>query len=120
VWLLAGVFGLSALVNVAVNFLLIPRWGAAGAGMATVLCEWLNLVVIMRLVSREFRISFAAEGLWRYLLAAAGMALVLWLASGTGLAVEILLGVLCYAGGLLVLGYLRSADMLAIRRLLAQ
>lgn len=120
VWLLAGVFGLSALVNVAVNFLLIPRWGAVGAGMATVLCEWLNLVVIMRLVSREFRISFAAEGLWRYLLAAAGMALVLWLASGTGLAVEILLGVLCYAGGLLVLGYLRSADMLAIRRLLAQ
>jgi len=36
------------------------------------------------------------------------------------LAVIILLGLLAYAGGLMLLGYLRSPDLLTVRRLLTQ
>jgi O-antigen/teichoic acid export membrane protein len=120
VWVLAGVFGLSALVNVLANLLLIPRWGATGASLATVACEWLNLVLVACLVQREFHVSFSPAGLWRYLLAVTSMVLVLWLASDYGLVVMMLGALLAYGAGLLLLGYLRSADMLAMRRLFAQ
>lgn len=120
VWTLAGVFGLGALINISVNFILIPRWGAVGASVATVLCEWLTLLFVSVLVHREFAVPFSPEGLWRYILAAAGMAFVLWLTKGWGLAIELLSSLLAYAGCLLLMGYLRSADMLAFRRLLAQ
>jgi O-antigen/teichoic acid export membrane protein len=120
VWTLAGVFGLSALVNVLVNFVLIPRWGAVGASIATVLCEWLILLLVTLLVHREVKVPFSLQGLWRYFLAAAGMALVLGLTSGSGLVLELSAGIMTYVGCLLLLGYWRSADMLAVRRLLAQ
>lgn len=120
VWTLAGVFGLGALINIGVNFIFIPRWGAVGASVATVLCEWLILLFVSVLVYREFAVPFSSEGLWRYMLAAAGMAFVLWFASGWGLAIELASGVLTYAGCLLLFGYLRSADMRAVRRLLAE
>jgi O-antigen/teichoic acid export membrane protein len=120
VWTLAGVFGLSALVNVLVNFVLIPRWGAVGASIATVLCEWLSLLLVTLLVHREFKVPFSLQGLWRYFLAGAGMALVLGLTSGSGLVLELSAGIMTYVGCLLLLGYWRSADMLAVRRLLAQ
>src|SRR5205085_153465 len=50
VWPLVGVYALSALVNVAGNAVLIPRWGAGGAALATVVCEWLNLVLVVGLL----------------------------------------------------------------------
>lgn len=120
VWTLAGVFGLGALINISLNFILIPGWGAVGASVATVLCEWLTLLFVSVLVHREFAVPFSPEGLWRYILAAAGMAVVLWLTSGLGLAIELVSGILTYTGCMLLFGYLRSADMWAIRRLLAQ
>ncbi|HEV8306493.1 MAG TPA: flippase [Methylomirabilota bacterium] len=119
VWALAGVYGAGLLANVVGNLILIPRWGAWGASIATLACEWLTLALVVRLIQRRFTVSFSADGLWRYVPAAAGMALCMWLGRGFGLAAEIVLGALAYAGGLLLLGYLRSADMLAVRRLLA-
>ena len=120
VWALAGVFVLSALVNVLANLLLIPGWGAMGASLATVACEWLNLVLVARLVQREFHVSFSPDGLWRYFLAVTSMVLVLWLARDYGLVVMMLGALLAYGAGLLLLGYLRSAEILAMRRLFAQ
>lgn len=120
VWQLAGIYGLSVLVNVAFNLLLIPLFGAAGAGIATVVCEWLNLVLVIRLMRREFGFSLSREGLWRYLVAAVVMAVVLWAGRDLTLILEILLGTLAYVASLLLVGYLRSADLLAVKRLLAQ
>ena len=54
------------------------------------------------------------------MLATMAMAFVLALSKGAGLAMELSAGVVAYTGCLLLLGYLRSADMLAMRRLLAQ
>jgi O-antigen/teichoic acid export membrane protein len=120
VWALVGVYALSALVNVAGNVLLVPRWGAAGASVATVVCEWLNLVLVVRLLRTTFGVTLSAAGLWRYLAAAAAMLAGLWLAQPLGVAPAIGLAAATYGGSLWALGYTRSADHLAVKRLLAQ
>jgi O-antigen/teichoic acid export membrane protein len=120
VWALVGVYALSALVNVAANLALVPRWGAAGAAAATVVCEWLNLVLVIRLVRGAFGVTLTAAGLWRYLAATAGMLPVVWAAQPLGVAPAIALAAAAYAGLLWALGYTRSADHLAVKRLLAQ
>jgi O-antigen/teichoic acid export membrane protein len=120
VWSLAAVYGISSMVNIAGNLILIPMFGGLGASLATLFCEWLNLVLIIGLIRRHFGVSFSAEGLWRYALASAGLACALWMTRGYGLAAELLLGGLAYVGGLFFLGYARSADMLAVKQLLIQ
>ncbi len=120
VWSLAGVYWLSVALNVLANLFFIPRWGAEGASGATLLCEWVNLAFVVGIIRRAFRCAIPWQGLWRYLLAAGAMAAALWLARGYGLPMEILVGVMTYAAGLVLLGYLRSADFGALRRLLAQ
>jgi len=117
---LARVYGVSVLVNVIVNFFLIPRWGSVGAAVSTVICEWFSLALVVGMIRREFGLSLSSEGLWRYILAAAMMSVGVWLSRDLGLAIEILIGITAYVCGLLLLGYLRSADMLTVRRLLAQ
>ena len=117
---LARMYGLSVLVNVLLNLVLIPRWGPVGAAVATVACEWLNLALVVRMVRREFGLSLSSEGLWRYLVAAAIMIVVLWAGRDLALALEVFLGALAYVAGLFLVGYLRSADLLTVKRLLAQ
>ena len=48
------------------------------------------------------------------------MSVVAWLSRGFGLPLEILLGVAAFIGGLMMVGYLRSTDLLTVRRLLTQ
>jgi len=120
VWSLVAVYATSALVNIVGNLVLIPRYGSRGAALATLLCEWLNLALVIGLLRATFGVSFSPTGLWRYALAAGGMGLAVWFLRGYGLAVEIATGALAYGGALLALGYTRSADHLAMRRLLAQ
>lgn len=120
VWALVGVYALSAAVNVAGNLVLVPRWGAAGSAAATVVCEWLNLVLVVRLLRGAFGVRLTAAGLWRYPVATAVMLLAVWAAHPLGVAPAIGLAAAAYAGALWALGYTRSADHLAVKRLLAQ
>jgi len=120
VWALVGVYALSALVNVAGNLVLVPRFGAAGSAVATVVCEWLNLVLVVRLLRGAFGVTVSGAGLWRYLAATAGMLAALRLAHPLGVAPAIALAAAAYAAALWALGYTRSADHLAVKRLLAQ
>src|SRR2546421_10021814 len=61
---LARVYSLSVLVNVMVNFFLIPRWGSLGAAGSTGICEWLNLVLVVVMIRGEVWLSLTCEGLW--------------------------------------------------------
>jgi O-antigen/teichoic acid export membrane protein len=117
---LARVYGLSVAVNILLNIVLIPRWGPVGAAVATVACEWLNLALVVGMARREFGLSLSYEGLWRYLVAAAAMVVVLWASRDLALALEVVFGTLAYVAGLFFVGYLRSADLLTVKRLLAQ
>jgi peptidoglycan biosynthesis protein MviN/MurJ (putative lipid II flippase) len=107
-------------VNVAGNLVLVPRWGAAGAAAATVLCEWLNLALVVRLLRGAFGLTVSAAGLWRYVAATGGMLAALRLAHGLGVAPAIVVAAAAYAGTLWALGYTRSADHLAVKRLLVE
>lgn len=42
--------GLGALMNVVLNFLMIPRWGAMGAAIATLVTEFVSSFVVMAIV----------------------------------------------------------------------
>ena len=120
VWPLVAVYAASAAVNVALNGLLIPRYGATGAAVATLACEWLNLAVVIALVRGGFGVSFTAAGLWRYAGAAALMLTAVWAAQGAGVLAAIVAGAATYAAALWALGYLGSPDHVATKRLLAQ
>jgi O-antigen/teichoic acid export membrane protein len=120
VWPLVGVYAISALVNVAGNLLLIPGGGAAGAAVATLACEWLNLIVLARLLRQAFGVRASAAGLWRYGAATAVMLVVAWLARPLGVIADVALATATYAAALWVLGYTRSDDHVAVTRLLAE
>lgn len=113
---LAGVYGIGLAVNVAANLVLIPIWGAQGASIATVLCEWLTLMIVTVMVMRTFSLTLSYDGLWRYALSAVVMALSLWAAHDAPLAIQILIGGMAYLIGLVSVGYLQSNDMQIVRR----
>ena len=120
VWPLVAVYAASAAVNVGLNLLLIPRYGAAGAAVATLVCEWLNLAVMIVLVRGGYGMSFTAAGLWRYAGAAAVMLTAVWAAQAAGVFAAVVAGAATYVGALWALGYLGSPDHVATKRLLAQ
>jgi O-antigen/teichoic acid export membrane protein len=120
VWALVAVYALSVLVNVVGNVVLVPRWGAAGAALATVACEWLNLALVVRLLRDAFGVRVSGEGLWRYGIAIAAMLTLLTLARPFGVLASVAIAAAAYAGALWTLGYTRSADHLLVRRLLLE
>jgi len=114
---LAGVYGIGLAVNVAANMVLIPAWGAAGAALATVGCEWMVLALVVGMVRKTFSLSLSCAGLWRYGASAITLAAALLAFHGEGLAVQVLVGVAAYGVSLIGFGYLRSADMQAMKLL---
>jgi O-antigen/teichoic acid export membrane protein len=117
---LAALYAVTTVLNVAAVLLLVPRWGALGAAVATVACEWFNLAAVVVMVRTRFGASFSPAGLWRYAVAAAGLVLAVWAAQGAGWLVAGMAGALAYAGALVAAGYRGSSDHLAVKRLLAQ
>lgn len=119
VWPLVGIYGLSAGLNITGNLLLIPGWGAVGAATMTIVCEWFNLALVSIMLRREFAVSIEWRGLWRYALAAMGMASVLWLAQSSGVAIAVFSGTMGYVTMLVVLGCVRISDLVELKRWLA-
>ena len=120
VWTLVGVYALSAFVNVVANVVLVPRWGAAGAAVATVLCEWLNLALVVRLLREAFGVRLSTAGLWRYGAAIAVMLAALMLTRPLGVIAAIPVAAAAYGTALWAFGYTRSADHLLVKRLLVE
>ena len=114
---LAGIYGIGLVVNVAANLVLIPVWGAVGAALATVGCEWMVLILVAGMVRKTFSLSLSCAGLWRYGVSAIMMAAALLVFHGEGLAIQVFVGVAAYGISLIGFGYLRSADMRGMRLL---
>ena len=90
-------------VNIALNFLLIPRWGIAGAAASTVVAEAL-ILLSAALVIRAGGVRFRLGAIWRPALAAAVMAAaLLGLRTGEKLALSVALGSVVYAAVLYLL-----------------
>jgi O-antigen/teichoic acid export membrane protein len=109
---IAGITGISALINVAVNFALIPQFGMAGAAYAT-LAGHSAMAILTYFVSRRF---FSVPYDWFRLLrlatatvAALGVAQLLdYTLMGR------LVGIASFAGGLFVLKIISIRDVKSI------
>jgi O-antigen/teichoic acid export membrane protein len=120
-WLLAAM-SVPALTNVALNLLLIPRFGVLGAAWATAASFAVGLIASLSIGRRILPLPIPWNALIRCSLAAAVMALVVWFLPAIGGFAELMLdasvgagvyGVCAYAlnaGGVRELGQrLRSA-----------
>ena len=99
--------GAAALSNLALNALLIPRYGIAGAAAATVITEAARLVLAIHF-STEFgfgRTPFSRY--WRSAIAGALMAASILAIPGRSLILGIPIGALVYLGALTLLGGVR-------------
>lgn len=98
-WLITG---LAAVVNVALNLLLIPPYGMMGAAVATVAAYGVMFVAMTWYAQRVFPVPYQ----WRRVLTAAGAAVALLLAGKAvgGLAAALAL-TLAYPLALLLLGF---------------
>lgn len=107
-----SVFG-SAVVNFAVNALLIPRYGAAGAVLGTLVAELFGCVWQFAAISKELRLGGTLLRQCVYLVIGGIMIVTVRLAAGVlpsnviGLLVEIVLGAVVFA--LLCLAYWKTA-----------
>ncbi len=94
---------IAALVlNAALNYLMIPRWGIVGSALATVISDLLSLFALFALTSsivalHPFRL------LWRPITCAIVMGVFLWLFQSIHVLILIAFGAAIYGGGLFVL-----------------
>ncbi len=105
-------------LNVVLNAILIPMYGAYGAAIATVATIAVSFVLHLRLVGKFlYRVNFLALT-WRLLLAAAGMAAVIAWVRGAGLAAMIPAGAATYLVLLPILGFVTKDDLEIFRSIL--
>lgn len=93
----------SAGINVVLNFLLIPRYGLTGAAMATVLSEFIFLMVLHIVVRRRVVSVQLLRPLWRPALATTGMSLAVLLTKSHGFMISIATGATTYLALLVIL-----------------
>ena len=106
------------LLNVALNFIFIPRWGFVGAAWATVLCEYIGIVIGFILAApylgKAGKISWLRP-LTASLAAAAIMGLGVFLSPSL---YWLLVGPVVYAVGLIVFGGLDPEDWAGLKSIL--
>ena len=98
---------LAAGINLALNAVLIPRWGLRGAAIATLVTEATRMGLALTFVGREgYGVSWLAR-FWRPLIAAGAMATVLLLLDSRSLPLGVAVGGLVYLGVLTAVGGVR-------------
>jgi len=108
---------LAMLVNIAANFLLIPRFDFFGAAVATIISEAVLLTYFLIVLRREE--GGLPRGIfpWRALPAAAVLVAATAALRSFHLALVIIVGAVLYLGGIWALGALRDQELEIIRRL---
>ncbi len=106
-----------AVANLTLNFVLIPRYGMLGAGIATITCEVIVLALIL-FYSRRVVIAFATGHLAKALSASAVMGAALCLIRG-GLASKLLMGIMIYAAAMTLLRGVTAEDVGLLKQLWA-
>ena len=97
----------AAVVNIALNFALIPRYGMVGAAASTLITETVRTILSLAYVAREGLPLPPARRFWRAALAAAAMAAALLAVRPPSFWVALALGAASYALVLLLAGGIR-------------
>lgn len=112
----AIIHGAAAAVNVALNLLLIPRFGILGSAAATLAAE-LTVVTAGLLVLRRMHAVPSMRPMIRPLAAAAVMSVIVWAAAPLPLVARMGLGAVVYGAALALMGGLPPAiGMLSLRK----
>lgn len=101
---LAYIYGLGAIVNVAANFIFIPRYSYYGAASTTVLTEFVVTVLMIVVLYRDIPALFSFRLILKYIFAALIMALPLYFLADGNLFFLIISAVLVYFGVLYLIG----------------
>ena len=97
----------SAVVNIALNVLLIPRWGVLGAAYATVATEAMRGVLALTFTTREGYPGLPVRRFLPSAVAAVIMALAVWATGGASVWLRVGVGAVTFAAALTALGGLR-------------
>jgi O-antigen/teichoic acid export membrane protein len=115
VWIVLG----AAVLNVALNWFAIPRYGINGAAGASVLAYAVSIVVTAAFGRRYFAVPFPPRTVAQVTIGGAAMAAVLWPLRGhlapVALAGQVVLGAAVYGAVLLSLNFLHLRDYLVER-----
>jgi O-antigen/teichoic acid export membrane protein len=93
--------------NVALNVVVIPFWGMAGAAMVTLATECVRLVPMLRFLRRTGVPLAPLRRFWRTLVAAGVMTVVVMAAGPRNVWLSVIVGALAYIGALYLAGGLR-------------
>jgi O-antigen/teichoic acid export membrane protein len=115
-WRLALYSAAGMAVNVLLNLLLIPHYGAHGSAWATVITEVLTMVLMLGTGLRLLHLRLSVGRIARTLILAAGMTGVMVLAGPLGFIAAGTLGVLFYAGGLFLLRIVDRDELRTLSR----
>jgi O-antigen/teichoic acid export membrane protein len=118
--LIALFLGLTAVVNILINLLLVPRIGAVGSAIARV-ASIVTLFVFTALAVARIGIGARIrQHVWRPLLAAVLMAIVIWLLAGQPGWIRVGTGALAYVIGLVLLGTFTARERAMFHAFLKQ
>lgn len=117
VWIVLAV----AVSNIAINLIVIPRWGIGGAAVSSVLAYVLSIAITGVVGRRHFAMPFPSAAAVRVSLACAAMAAALLPfrahTSPAALTVQVVGGALLYAAVLIATNFLGLRDLIGDRLL---
>ena len=114
----ARIYAINAVANVVLNMIFIPRYGVVAAAAVTVVTDLLAAVQFQFLLSRRLHLPQIGGYLVRVALAAASMAVPVYLASGLHMLVQIGIGIITYLVALLLLHVPDAMDWAIFHRVL--
>ncbi len=117
---LMNIVGISALLNVGLNFLTIQRYGIAGAAAATVLAEVYAGVSLWIILSRRHGVTASLTDLIRPVICCGVMVSYVMLCSSLPLLLIIVSAAVLYFGLLFVTRTIGKEEMLLVRNLLGR
>jgi O-antigen/teichoic acid export membrane protein len=106
---------ISIVLNVALNFCLIPSWGAAGAALASLICAMFRLIYIYIILNSRFEDVVVLQNFIKPLIATGFMSGVL-LSYNLNLGYIILIGTIIYGMSIFVLKTLKRDEIIMIRQ----
>lgn len=112
--LIMGLLGISAVLNIILNIILIPRLGILGAATATLVAYGVLGIATLIISRRYLKFDLSLPFMLKSAITSAIMVLCIWLfhpASLTGVLISILGGILIYFGVLLMIKGLSKSEI---------
>lgn len=112
---IASITGLTALINIVLNLLLIPPFSYIGASLATVLTELIILLLFLKYISKSVGGIESYSFLFKYGIMALVMGAFVYLLRDQNLIFLIILGAIIYFSGVFLMKGLKKEDIELLR-----